>query len=71
MLLEHCTKAAAAAGLKALELVATMPGEPLYLRHGFHPLEKFEMHLSGGVSVALRRMRKEIVPSLGQEQGLA
>ena len=63
MLLDHCTKAAARAGFTALELVATMPGEPLYLRYGFKALEKFEMHLSGGVSVALRRMRKEIGPA--------
>ncbi|UUZ54697.1 GNAT family N-acetyltransferase [Massilia sp. H-1] len=38
MLLEHCTRAAARAGFKALELVSTMPGEPLYLRYGFTPL---------------------------------
>jgi GNAT superfamily N-acetyltransferase len=60
MLLEHCTSAAAQAGFKALELVSTMPGEPLYLRHGFTPLERMELALSGGVTVALTRMRKEI-----------
>jgi len=60
MLLEHCTKAAARAGFKALELVSTMPGEPLYLRYGFTPLERIELPLSGGVKVALTRMRKEI-----------
>ena len=37
-----------------------MPGEPLYLRYGFVPLEKIEMPLSGGVTVGLTRMRKEI-----------
>lgn len=60
MLLEHCTRAAARAGFKALELVSTMPGEPLYLRYGFRPLERIELPLSGGVVVALTRMRKEI-----------
>jgi len=60
MLLEHCTRAAARAGFKALELVSTMPGEPLYLRFGFAPLERIELPLSGGVVVALTRMRKEI-----------
>ncbi|MES2318302.1 MAG: GNAT family N-acetyltransferase [Pseudomonadota bacterium] len=60
MLLEHCTRAAARAGFKALELVSTMPGEPLYLHYGFAPLEHIELPLSGGVSVALTRMRKEI-----------
>ncbi|SHG97471.1 GNAT family N-acetyltransferase [Massilia sp. CF038] len=60
MLLDHCTGAAARAGFKALELVSTMPGEPLYLRYGFRPLERIELPLSGGVVVALTRMRKEI-----------
>lgn len=60
MLLDHCTSAAARAGFKALELVSTMPGEPLYLRFGFKPLERIELPLSGGVKVALTRMRKEI-----------
>lgn len=60
MLLDHCTRAAAGAGFKALELVATMPGEPLYLRYGFTAMKRIEMPLSGGVSVALTRMRKEL-----------
>lgn len=60
MLLEHCTRAAGRAGFKALELVSTMPGEPLYDRFGFAPLERIELPLSGGVTVALTRMRKEI-----------
>jgi GNAT superfamily N-acetyltransferase len=60
MLLEHCTRAAARAGFTALELVSTMPGEPLYLHHGFTPLERIVLPLSGGVNVALTRMRKEI-----------
>ena len=60
MLLEHCTRAAGKAGFKALELVSTMPGVPLYVRHGFTPLENIELPLSGGVTVALTRMRKEI-----------
>ena len=60
MLLEHCTKAAARAGFRALELVSTMPGEPLYLAYGFTPLERIALPLSDGVTVALTRMRKDI-----------
>ncbi|MFL6658127.1 MAG: GNAT family N-acetyltransferase [Massilia sp.] len=60
MLLEHCTRAAARAGFTALELVSTMPGEPLYLAYGFQRLEGIELPLSGGVKVALTRMRKEL-----------
>ncbi len=60
MLLDHCTQQAREAGFTSLELVSTMPGEPLYLKHGFVPLERLTLPLSGGVSVALTRMRKEI-----------
>ncbi len=60
MLMAHCTAAALANGFKALELVSTMPGVPLYLRHGFRPLDDITLSLSGGVSVRLTRMRKEI-----------
>lgn len=60
MLLDHCTGQAKLAGFSALELVSTMPGEPLYLRFGFVPLERIELPLSDGVTVALTRMRKEI-----------
>jgi GNAT superfamily N-acetyltransferase len=60
MLLEHCAGAAAAAGFTALELVSTMPGVPLYARHGFVALEDIVLPLSGGVTVRLTRMRKEL-----------
>lgn len=60
MLLDHCTSEARRAGFRALELVSTMPGEPLYLRYGFNPLRRIDMPLSGGVTVALTRMRKDI-----------
>lgn len=60
MLLEHCTGAARQAGFSALELVSTMPGVPLYVHHGFVPLEHIALPLTGGVTVKLTRMRKEI-----------
>lgn len=60
MLLDHCTARAREAGFRALELVSTMPGEPLYLKHGFTPYERIELPLSGGVRVPLTRMRKSI-----------
>ncbi|QYF93294.1 GNAT family N-acetyltransferase [Massilia sp. PAMC28688] len=60
MLLEHCTQMARQAGFTSLELVSTMPGEPLYIRHGFSALERISLPLSGGVVVALTRMGKRI-----------
>ena len=60
MLLEHCQRAAAEAGFTALELVSTMPGEPLYLAHGFRAVQSIALPLSDGVVIALTRMRKDL-----------
>lgn len=49
-LMRHCALAAAAAGFTRLELVATMPGVPLYLARGFHVVERFDLPLSGLVA---------------------
>lgn len=56
-LMAACRRAAVAAGFRALELAATMPGEPLYLACGFSVLERFEIELPGGIRVPLSRMR--------------
>ena len=58
LLMEHCVEAAAGAGFRALELVSTLPGEPLYLASGFEILERFELSLPGGVEVPVSRMRR-------------
>jgi GNAT superfamily N-acetyltransferase len=60
MLMKHCTEAAAQAGFTALELVSTMPGEPLYAAHGFRVIERLEVPLSSGLLIQLARMRKEL-----------
>jgi GNAT superfamily N-acetyltransferase len=54
-ILDLCERAAAAEGFRCLELVATMSGAPLYLKHGFATLERFT---DGGVPLA--RMAKAI-----------
>jgi GNAT superfamily N-acetyltransferase len=58
-LLRHCAAAAAAAGFTRLELVATMPGVPLYLAHGFAVVERFELVLAQGtVAAPMALMRR-------------
>lgn len=59
-LMAACMAASKHAGFRALELVATVPGEPLYLASGFAVLERFELELPGGVAVPVSRMRMEI-----------
>ena len=56
-LMNACIAASRRSGFSALELVSTMPGEPLYLAAGFTVLERFELDLPGGVRVPVSRMR--------------
>jgi GNAT superfamily N-acetyltransferase len=59
LLMRHCAEQAAAAGFRQLELVATMPGVPLYTALGFAPADTFDLVLGGGrVLVPVTRMRR-------------
>jgi GNAT superfamily N-acetyltransferase len=62
MLLAACERAAGQAGFTALELAATLPGEPLYAACGFHVIERIEATLPDGVTVPIVRMGKSIAP---------
>jgi N-acetylglutamate synthase-like GNAT family acetyltransferase len=60
MLMRRCEEEARAAGFSRLELMATLPGEPLYLALGFEECERCEITLAGGVRVPLVRMRRPL-----------
>ena len=63
MLMTHCAEQAAAAGFRQLELVATMPGVPLYSALGFAAADTFDLMLAGGgVRVPVTRMRRPSLP---------
>lgn len=55
-----CAAAAQAAGFHALELLATLPGEPLYRALGFAEVERIEVPLPGGVVVPVVRMARHL-----------
>lgn len=55
-----CADAASDSGFRALELMATAPGEPLYERLGFVVLERVELALPGGVGLKMARMSRDI-----------
>lgn len=59
-LFERCARDAAAAGFRALELAATLPGEPLYLALGFTAVERVESQLPDGERLAVVRMSRPI-----------
>jgi GNAT superfamily N-acetyltransferase len=59
-ILEECEAAARGEGFRQLALVATMPGLPLYLAYGFRSLEKVEVAMPDGVTIACVSMEKQI-----------
>ncbi len=59
-LMSECVDEARAAGFRALELVSTLPGEPLYLASGFTIIERFELLLPGEIRVPVSRMRRDL-----------
>jgi GNAT superfamily N-acetyltransferase len=59
-LFEACRAAAEAAGFRSLELVATLPGEPLYTALGFIVVERLTPILPDGVKLPIVHMRRPI-----------
>ncbi|HLB10882.1 MAG TPA: GNAT family N-acetyltransferase [Gemmatimonadaceae bacterium] len=56
----ECARAAYAAGFRRFELMATLPGEPLYAALGFSPVERIVRPLAAGVELPLVRMARRI-----------
>ena len=56
----ECERAARAAGFRRMELMATMPGVPLYAALGFSAIEPTSVRLAGDVDVPLVRMERAI-----------
>jgi GNAT superfamily N-acetyltransferase len=59
-LYSECSRAALAAGFCTFELMATLPGEPLYAALGFAAIERTSVSLGGGVELPLVRMMRRI-----------
>lgn len=61
-LYDECARAAWRAGFRHFELMATMPGEPLYTALGFSVVERVTVTLPGDVDVPFARMHRPINP---------
>jgi GNAT superfamily N-acetyltransferase len=57
-ILDFCEAAAAAHGFRTFELMATLPGVPLYERCGYEAVESSEIVLPDGVRLGVVLMRK-------------
>ena len=63
LLLEKCESAALQASFTTAELVATLPGEPLYAARGYSVVESIHHRLPNGLTIEFKRMRKTLLPS--------
>jgi GNAT superfamily N-acetyltransferase len=61
-LFERCLEDAEAAGFSQLELMATLPGEPLYRALGFTELQRLTVSLPDHVELPVVRMGRAIAP---------
>lgn len=60
VLMKECEKEARAKGFHRLELMATLPGQRLYSRHGFVASKPIEYPLGGNVFITFVPMKKDI-----------
>jgi GNAT superfamily N-acetyltransferase len=56
----ECEQAAYAAGFRRFELMATLPGEPLYRALGFTPVEYLTSAVADGIHIPFVRMTRPI-----------
>lgn len=59
-ILDRCEAAARVEGFTAVELMATLPGEPLYAACGYAVVERTELVLPDGVRIGAARMRRAL-----------
>lgn len=62
-ILDRSEAAAAAAGFRQLELMATLPGVRLYAACGYTPLAPIRYRLPGGVNIEFVPMHKRLSPA--------
>jgi GNAT superfamily N-acetyltransferase len=55
-----CERSIVEVGFRKIELVATLAGEPLYAALGYAVVERYEIPLSGGLSLPVVRMSKQL-----------
>jgi GNAT superfamily N-acetyltransferase len=61
-LMTACEQAMVAAGFRTVEIVATLAGEPLYTAFAYAIIERFEIEMTGGLTLPVVRMRKQMGP---------
>ena len=57
-IIQACEEAATAEGFTRLELVATLPGEPLYAVMGYEVTERMDIPMGDGITLPAAHMKK-------------
>ncbi len=60
-IIQACEEAAAADGFTRMELVSTLPGEPLYAAMGYEVTRRFDEPLADGTNLPLAHMKKQLL----------
>jgi N-acetylglutamate synthase-like GNAT family acetyltransferase len=60
LILTRCEEAIRTAGFREAVMVATLAGEPLYAAFGYAVIERYEIPLSGGLTLPAVRMGKRL-----------
>ncbi|MBL9172201.1 MAG: GNAT family N-acetyltransferase [Verrucomicrobiales bacterium] len=60
-LLRACEDALVAAGFRSVEILATLPGEPLYRSHGYAVSDRRDLPLRDGLFLPVVRMTRTLV----------
>ncbi|HSP07760.1 MAG TPA: GNAT family N-acetyltransferase [Acidobacteriota bacterium] len=60
-IVEACFEAARSHGFRNMELLATLPGEPLYRKFGFEAAEPYSVPMPGGLTLPCIVMRRTLV----------
>lgn len=59
-IIQSCEQAARAGGFTRMELVATLPGEPLYAAMGYEVTRRFDQPVPDGTAIPLAHMEKAL-----------
>jgi GNAT superfamily N-acetyltransferase len=68
-IMQQCETAALNTGFKAIEIIATLAGEPLYRKFGYRTLQQFEISLPNKTTLPVVRMFKDFT-ELPQSQNI-
>ena len=55
-----CERAIVEAGFRAVDIVATLAGEPLYASFGYAVVERYEIAMEGGLKLPVVRMNRSL-----------